>query len=92
MSAVSEEKTQRVLSPWTGSRGADRSGSVSLRTPVPAIYREAFYVPRRGRGYRRGCHSGQRTANRPCKVPAVDVAQCSYWDTKTRVRAEHQLC
>lgn len=81
-------KGRVILSPWTGSRGADRSGSVSLRTPAPAIYRGAFSAPRRGWGYRHGCRSEQRTANRPCKVPAVDVAQCSCWEPKARIRAE----
>ena len=69
----------RLLSPWTGSRDADRSGSVSPRTPVPAISRGASCVPHWAPGCRRGCHSGQRSANLPCKVPAVGASLCSCW-------------
>lgn len=66
-------------SPWTGSRDADRSGSVSRRTPVPAISRGASCVPRRAPGCCHGCRSGRRRANLLCKVPAVGASLCSYW-------------
>lgn len=70
-------------SPWTGSRGADRSGSVSLKTPVPAICHGVSCGPRRALGCRRGCRSAQRRADLPCKVPAVDASLCSCRTRKT---------
>lgn len=75
-------------SPWTGSRGAGRSGSVSPRTPAPATCRGVSCVPLRSPGCRRGCRSGQRRAGPLCKVPAVGASLCSWGRKKngTRVR------
>lgn len=75
-----ERNALRSLSPWTDSRDADRSGSVSPRTPVPAISRGASFVPRQDQGCRRGCRSGLMTANLLCKVPAVDATLYSCWE------------
>lgn len=79
-----------VLSPWTGSRDVDRSGSASLRTPVSAICREASYVPRWVPGCHRVCHNGQRRANLPCKVPDAGASLCSWWTKQTHSEWEQK--
>lgn len=54
-----------VLLPWTDSTGADIFGSVSLRTPVPAISHGASCAHRQAQSCHHVCHTWQRITDPP---------------------------
>lgn len=81
-----------AFSPWTSSRDAGRSGSVSLRTPASAISLWASCVLRRAPGRHHGYRSVRRRASLPYKVPAVDVSLCSCWKRKMVTHLDLSYC